>query len=254
MILGIIPARGGSKGLLKKNISPLLGKPLIGYTIEAAQSAKKLDHLVVSTEDSEISEVCSRFGIKVIDRPPELATDECNIDGALKHAVKTIEQAGCTVEIVVWMQANFPLREEGEIDAVIEKLIKTGADSVCTMSPVGWPLEKAFKFSKGVLVPYFGTGGKYPRRQDYPEAYIQNGGVYAMRRDLLMEQPTAGKPFDYFFGKNRLAHVQTKLEFGIEIDNEQELILAEMFLERQKQKKDYLNPNETSFSQENKKN
>mgnify|MGYP001393994260 CR=1 FL=1 len=75
----------------------------------------------------------------------ELATDECNIDGALKHAVQTIEQEGEDVEIVVWMQANFPLREKGEIDVVIQKLITTGADSVCTMSPVGWPLEKAFK-------------------------------------------------------------------------------------------------------------
>ena len=235
MILGIIPARGGSKGLLKKNIYPLLGKPLIGYTIEAAQSAKKLDHLVVTTEDSEIAKVSCRFGVKVIDRPIELATDECNIDGALKHAVQTIEQEGEDVEIVVWMQANFPLREKGEIDVVIEKLITTGADSVCTMSPVGWPLEKAFKISDGVLVPYFGTGGKYPRRQDYPDAYIPNGAVYAMRRDLLMLQPAPEDPFDYFFGQHRLAHVQPKLEFGIEIDDANELALVEMFLERRQQ-------------------
>jgi len=235
MILGIIPARGGSKGLLKKNIYPLLGKPLIGYTIEAAQSSKKLDRLVVTTEDSEIAEISCLFGVKVIDRPIELATDECNIDGALKHAVQTIEQEGEDVEIVVWMQANYPLREEGEIDAVIDKIISTGADSVCTVSPVGWPLEKAFKLKDGRLEPYFENRGEFARRQDYQNAYVTNGSVYAMQRNLLMRERGPNDPFDYYFGKYRLAHVQPKLEFGFEIDDEQDLALVKMFLERRQQ-------------------
>jgi N-acylneuraminate cytidylyltransferase len=236
MILGVIPARGGSKGLPKKNIKLLLGKPVVGYTIEIAQKSKKLDRLVVSTEDPEIVAVSRRFGVEVVKRPSGLAKDSSNIDGALKHTVETVEKEGKNVEIVVWLQANVPIRGEDVVDKVIDKLINTGADSVKTMSPVRWPLEKACKIIDNCIVPYWGTWAKNPRRQDCPEAYIPDGAVYAIKRNVLMQVSKPGDSFDYFFGKSRVAYVQTKFEHGIEIDDEEEFVLAEMFLERQQLK------------------
>ena len=103
MILCVIPARGGSKGLPRKNIMPLLEKPLIGYTIEAAKTERILDRIVVSTEDPEIAKISKTFGVQVIDRPKDMSKDESNIDEALKHAVNMIEKEGKSVDIVVWL-------------------------------------------------------------------------------------------------------------------------------------------------------
>lgn len=236
MILGVIPARGGSKGLPNKHTKLLLGKPVIGYTIEIAQKSKKLDRLVVSTEDSGIATVSRKFGVEVIKRPLDLAQDKSNIDGALKHTVETVEKEGKKVDVVVWMQANFPLREEGEIDAVIGKIIKTCADSVITVSAVDWPLERAYRLTEDRITRYYEKITQHPRRQDYQTAYISNGAVYAIRRHVLMQEPEANAPYDYFFGESRIAYVQNQFEYGIEIDDEKDFLIVEMFLQRQQLK------------------
>ena len=232
MILGVIPARGGSKGLPKKNTKLLAGKPVIGYTIEAALAAKMLDLVVVSTEDKGIVEVSRKFGAKVINRPVELATDTINIDGALKHAVASIEKEGKNVSVVVWMQANVPIRKAGVIDAVIRKLIDSNADSAMTMSAVGWPLEKASKFVNGYVENYWGKSPMLPRRQDYECAYIANGSVYAIKRDVLMHDQGPDDPYDYFFGKKIIPYILPDFEQGIEIDYPDEFLLCEMFLNK----------------------
>lgn len=234
MILGVIPARGGSKSVPKKNSRLLLGKPVIGYTIEAAKDSKFIDRLVVSTEDSDIADVSKSFGVEVIKRPAEFATDTSNIDGALKHAVNFIEKQGQAVDLVVWMQANVPVREPGMIDKVIGELLDSDADSIMRMSSVGWPVEKASKIVNGYIQPYWSKAAKHPRRQDYKQAYVSNGAVYVMQRNSLMRRRKADEPFDYFFGKKRLAYILTKRRDAIEIDEEHDFLLNEMFLERMK--------------------
>ena len=232
MILGVIPARGGSKGLPGKHIKLLEGKPVIGYTIEAALAAKKLDKVVVSTEDSFIARVAEDFRAQVIKRPADLATDSANIDGALRHAVETVEKSGSKVDIVVWLQANLPIRKDGDIDAVIKKIIDSRADSVISVSAVGWPLEKAYSINKGMIRPYWGKWAKLPRRQDYRDAYISNGAIYAIKRGCLMRKPGKNDGYDYFFGKKRLAYLMEGFFYGIEIDDAQDFMLCEMFLKQ----------------------
>ena len=111
-ILGVIPARGGSKGFLRKNVQMLLGKPLIAYTIMAAQKSSLITRLIVSTEDEEIAGISRRYGVEVLERPMELAADDSPIDDALRFSVTYLrETEAYNPDIVVLMQANLPVRK-----------------------------------------------------------------------------------------------------------------------------------------------
>ena len=129
MIVGVTPARGGSKGLPRKHLRMMCGKPLIAWTIEAALASQRLDRYVVSTEDQEIAEVARQWGAEVIARPPELATDEATTLSVVQHALAQIP-----TDVVVLLQATTPIREPGFIDRCIQRFVETGADSLAT----GW--------------------------------------------------------------------------------------------------------------------
>ncbi|MDD3149244.1 MAG: acylneuraminate cytidylyltransferase family protein [Candidatus Gastranaerophilales bacterium] len=133
-ILGIIPARGGSKGIPRKNIRLLAGKPLIAYTIEASLKSKYIDRTILSTEDAEIKEIAQKFGAEVMDRPFELAQDETKTAPVLTDIVNKLEHTGYSPDIVVLLQPTCPLRDENVIDAAIEKLINADNDSIFTCS------------------------------------------------------------------------------------------------------------------------
>jgi|TARA_B100000315_G_C14589961_1_gene595224 CMP-N-acetylneuraminic acid synthetase len=232
MILGIIPARGGSKGLPGKNIKLLAGRPMIGYTIEAAIESGCFDRLVVSTDCNEIAAVCREYGVEVIIRPKEYATDIAPIDLALKHAVEAVEKNGDVVQTVVWLQPNVPIRKAIHIGDVISRLESSEADSVMTVSAVGWPIEKACRIENGELKPYFGKTPKYACRQDYTSAYFCNGSIYAMKRDVLMRDLNPEDGYDYFFGEKRVPYLFERYEYGIEIDDYEAFALCEMFMSR----------------------
>ena len=127
MILGITPARGGSKGIPRKNIKVLSGKPLIAWTIEAAKESKKIDRYVVSTEDEEIAEISRKCGADVIARPQELATDETTTISVIQHA---IEQIPC--DVVVLLQATSPIRRPRLIDECVREFKDNDYDSLAT--------------------------------------------------------------------------------------------------------------------------
>jgi CMP-N-acetylneuraminic acid synthetase len=127
MILGITPARGGSKGIPRKNIKKIAGKPLIVWTIEAAKTSKLLNRYVVSTEDEEIARICKTHDVKIIKRPSELATDEASTLDVLQNV---IEQIPC--DIVVLLQATSPIRSKGLIDECIEEFLANDYDSLAT--------------------------------------------------------------------------------------------------------------------------
>src|ERR1043165_7692073 len=122
-VLGIIPARGGSKGIPRKNIRLLAGKPLLQYTAEAAQKAKLLTRVILSTEDEEIAEVGRRCGLEVpFLRPANLATDTTPTLDVVQHLVQTLEKTGARYDAICLLQPTAPLRERGQIDACIELL------------------------------------------------------------------------------------------------------------------------------------
>lgn len=234
-ILGIIPARGGKQQLPNKNILPLLGKPIIAYTILAARKSSLIDRLVVSTENRDIGSIAKQFNTEVIDRPPELALDTSPIEDSLRHAVKYLEKEdNYHADIVVLMQANVPIRKEGIIDEVINKLIDRDADSVATIYLVDQYPQWMKRMDKdGYLHPFLPLMKEY-RRQDIEQMYLLDGAVVAVKRDILMETDKV-KGVHFYMGKNILGVVQDK-KYAIEIDTQKDLFIAELFLKIMKTK------------------
>lgn len=163
MILGITPARGGSKTIPRKNIKPIAGKPLIAWTIEAAKQSRLLNRYIVSTEDVEIATIARAWGAEVIDRPVELATDEATTLSVLQHLLTKIP-----ADIMVLLQCTSPVRDKDLIDACIQKFLNTGADSLAT----------------GYVCQLY-EWGEYDniRRQDLKGWFHDDGNVYVMKAE-----------------------------------------------------------------------
>jgi len=191
-VLGIITARGGSKGILRKNIHLLAGKPLLQYTAEAALGTKRLTRVILSTDDEEIAEVGRKCGLEVpFLRPPELARDDTPTLPVLQHAVGALEKTGSWIDAVCLLQPTAPFRRPEDIDGCIVLLTETGADSVVTVLPV--PPEHNphwvyFRDDQGFLRLSTGEDAPIPRRQLLPPAFHREGSVYVTRRDVLMER------------------------------------------------------------------
>lgn len=203
MILGVIPARGGSKGIPKKNIRPICGKPLIVWTIEAAQQSKYLDRFVVSTEDAEIAGISRSFRAEVIDRPGDLATDTATTLAVLQDLLAKID-----ADIVVLLQCTSPVRFPGLIDQCIEKFQKTSADAVAT----------------GNVCSLFEWGTYSARRQELREFFHDDGNVYIINAENIRNG-------DLFAGKRETVIVPRECSF--EIDDEFDFWLNDQILRRQ---------------------
>lgn len=199
-VLGVIPARGGSKGVPRKNIRPVAGKPLLLWTIEAAQRARRLTRWVVSTEDAEIAEIAARAGAQVLSRPMELATDEASTVSVLQHALGEIP-----MDVVVALNPTSPIRRDGLIDACVDTFIAEGADSLGTVHK-----DHSYEY------------GRDPgRRQDMRPRLVDNGNVYVLKAEVIR----AGR-----WHGDRLAVFETTREEGVEIDEEFDVWLAEQVL------------------------
>ncbi len=189
-VLGLIPARGGSKGVPRKNIKPLAGKPLLNYTAEAALSSELLTRVILSTEDEEIAEVGRACGIEVpFLRPAELAQDTTPTLPVVQHALRFLEEQGSHFDAVCLLQPTNPLRRTADIDSCIELLESGQADTVFTVLAV--PAEHNphwvyFRNEDGSLRLSTGEATPISRRQDLPPAYHREGSVYVSRRDVVM--------------------------------------------------------------------
>jgi CMP-N-acetylneuraminic acid synthetase len=227
-VLCIIPARGGSKRVPQKNTLQLLGKPIMGYVIEAAKAASRIDRIVVSTEDEGIAAVGRDFGVEIVDRPAEYAADTSPIDPALRHAVRHCEKSGERYEAVVWLQANVPTTRPETIDAAIERLLSTDAESVATVLPYDKPIQWAWRLDGDDRMTRLEGVYRYVvRHQDSVIAYHYDGAVIAMRRDVLMD--TEGQPNQAYMGERRRCIIQSRHD-SVEIDHSFDLMLAETIL------------------------
>lgn len=190
-ILGIIPARGGSKGVPRKNIKLLNGKPLLVYTAEAALAAKLLSRVVLNTEDAEIAEVGRACGLEVpFMRPCELAEDATPMLPVVQHTIRWFERHGETFDAVCLLQPTNPLRRVDDIDACIELLAASDADAVVTIRGVPHEYNPHWVYVERAdksLVLSTGEANPIARRQELPPAYIREGSVYVTRRDVLMK-------------------------------------------------------------------
>ncbi|MBL8187170.1 MAG: acylneuraminate cytidylyltransferase family protein [Acidobacteria bacterium] len=191
-VLGLIPARGGSKCVPRKNIKLLAGKPLLAYTAEAALAAKRLARVVLSTDDAEIAEVGREFGVEVpFFRPAELAEDSTPTLPVVQHALSFLERHGDRFDAVCLLQPTNPLRRAGDIDACIELMERHAAD--CVVSVLRVPAEYNphwvyFLNGDGSLRLSTGEATPIPRRQELPPAFHREGSIYITRRDVVMTQ------------------------------------------------------------------
>ncbi len=226
-VLAVIPARGGSKGVPRKNIIPLCGKPLLAYTIGPALEAQCLTNVMVSTEDEEIAAVARGLGAEVpFMRPAALATDQAKSLPVVQHAVRTMEaRAGQPYDVIVLLQPTTPLRTAADIDAGVEKLLKTGGDSVVSVAEVGGhhPFRMKRVLADGRLINYIDQGFEDMRpRQVLPPVYLRSGDLYIACRHVVMEQ-------DSMVGENCYAYVIPP-ERAVNIDTRFDLMLAEYLI------------------------
>lgn len=191
-VLAIIPARGGSKGIPRKNIRLLCGKPLLQYTAEAALKVRTLDDVLLSTEDEEIARVGVQLGLRVpFLRPAELAQDDTPTLPVLQHAVSFMEKNGATYDFICLLEPTNPLRTSATIEKCLLLLQNSAADSVMTVRPVPHqfnPHWVYFEGSGGFLKLTTGEAQPIPRRQNLPKALHRDGSVYCVRTSILMKQ------------------------------------------------------------------
>ena len=185
-IIAIIPARGGSKGIPKKNIINFLGKPLLAWSIEDAKSSRLISAVYVSTDDKEIAKVSRKYGAEVIWRPKEFSGDSSPSEDALKHAMNEVYKAEPQkIDYVVFLQATSPLREAKDIDNAIKKIISADADSLFS----GAEIEDFYIWKKmgNKLVSFNYDYKKRKRRQDFGKQFVENGSIYIFRPEILFK-------------------------------------------------------------------
>ena len=187
-VLAIVPARGGSKGVPRKNLLPLAGHSLLQYVRDAARDAVRLNRTILSTDDDEIAAEGRKVGLEVpFKRPAELARDDTPMLDVIHHAIAWVESHGETPTFVVLLQPTSPLRRGKHIDDVVSLLMKSEADSVVTVVEVPKHLSPDYvmKIEGGALRPFLPEGARVTRRQDVRPAYYRDGTVYAFRRDTI---------------------------------------------------------------------
>ena len=189
-VLGVIPARGGSKGIPGKNIRLLGGRPLLEYTVRAARESGVIDRLILSTDSSEIAEVGRGLGVEVpFLRPSALAQDETPMLAVLQHALAFLEDRGWSPDIITLLQPTAPLRRPVHISDAIALLRSAGCDAVASVAEVPRHLSPDYvmRIVDGRLVSFLPEGRSLMRRQDARAAYARDGTVYAFWRKTLVE-------------------------------------------------------------------
>jgi CMP-N,N'-diacetyllegionaminic acid synthase len=176
-VLGVIPARGGSRGIPTKNLAPLCGRPLLAYTADAVNESKKLTRTIVSTDDGRIAECGRSLGLEVpFIRPSTLAADDAPMLPVLQHAIRAMREHGFETDIVVLLQPTSPLRRGQHIDAAIDWLQRVRGDSVVSVVEVPHQFNpvSVMRVDEGLLKPFLETPAP-TRRQDKPRLYARNG-------------------------------------------------------------------------------
>ena len=228
-ILGLTLARGGSKSVPRKNIKLIAGVPLIAHTISEALKSKLITRYIVSTDDEEIQQVAIQCGAEApFLRPSEFSSDNASSVSAMQHAVDWVEkQEGVKYDYIVELMCTNPLKTVEDIDASIEKLISTKADSVIAVHQLeDHHPARIKKIIDDKITDFCIPEIPESRRQDLkPEAYIRSGSIYALKRDYLMVE---GKRY----GSDNSRPYILPQERAVNIDTEIDFIIAELMLNK----------------------
>lgn len=225
-VLGLIPARGGSKGIPRKNIRPLCGKPLLQYTAEAALASRRLTQVVLSTDDEDIARVGRACGLDVpFSRPPDLAGDTAPMLPVVQHALRWFATRGRDFDAVCLLQPTNPLRRASDIDRAIALFDESGADSVIAMAPVPAEYNPHWVFFQSPdQSVHLSTGERTPiaRRQDLPPAFHREGSVYVTRTRVVLDE-------DSLYGSRTVPYVVAP-DDGVNIDDPEDWARAESLI------------------------
>jgi len=224
-ILGLVTARGGSKGIPRKNIVPLTGRPLIAWTIEAARLAQSVKRVIVSTDDPEIAAVAQAWGAEVpFMRPAELARDDSPHMDVVVHAIEWLmSNENWYPDYVLLLQPTSPLRMAEDIDAAVTLALQRDADGVVSVSEApSHPYLIKRITEEGCLVNFLAKPEGYLPRQSFPPAYFVNGAIYLGRREVLLQKRT-------WYTQRTYAYVMPP-ERSLDIDTPWDLYLADLVL------------------------
>lgn len=224
-ILGLIPARGGSKGVPGKNIKILGGKPLLAYTVAAAMESQMLSRVILSTDDLEIAKVGEKLGLEVpFIRPSDLAGDKSPTLPVIQHALNFFSSKGEIFDAVCLLQVTSPFRSTGLIDHAISKFIEQGADSLISTLKVPDHLNPHWTFETsidGFLKVSTGESKIIARRQELPVCYYRDGSIYITKSDVITNGSLYGK---------RMTWLENDPNFYVNIDTLEDWALAENWL------------------------
>jgi CMP-N,N'-diacetyllegionaminic acid synthase len=210
-ILAIIPARGGSKRLPKKNIIELGGKPLIVWSIEAATQSQYVDDVVVSSDCDRILEISSEFDVNTIKRPNILAEDASSSNGVVEHVINTMSKSGKLYDFLVLLQPTSPLRNHTDIDSAFNILFDNDASALISTYKVNSKILKAFSENSDGFIECI-SNNQYPfmREQDLPEVYMSNGAIYITKVEEFLKEKS-------FFTDRTVRYIMSK-EKSFDID------------------------------------
>lgn len=215
-ILAIIPARGGSKGLPRKNIVDLVGKPLIAWSIEASLNSKYINKTIVSSDDDEILKIAKLYKAELIKRPDKYATDDASSEIVVKHVIKELTKYNDIYDYIVLLQPTSPLRDAIEIDTAFDKLFKTDATALISVCAVDNKILKAFKQNNSGFIEGI-SNNQYPfmRRQDLPKTYLSNGAIYIIKVDEFIKNSS-------FYTDKTISYEMDNVK-SLDIDTQEEL-------------------------------
>ncbi len=226
-MIAIIPARGGSKGIPRKNIKLLNGKPLIAYTIEAALQAKSITRVIVSTEDQEIAEIAKKYGAEIpFMRPKELAMDNSSATDLYIYIINQLEKIiNKKIESFIALLPTSPLRTGKDIDRAVQIFLEKKADSVLSVNEAPHHPSWFLKLSEdGRLTSFFNKPMSMKNRQEEQKTFIPNGAIYVLKTSILKNQKTyyTNKTYAYILPSER----------SIDIDNPIDFTLAEILIKK----------------------
>lgn len=226
--VAIIPARGGSKRLPRKNIKLLAGRALIAWTIDAAIKAGVFDRIIVSTEDDEIASISREAGAEVpFLRPSHLSSDHATTDDVVEHAVNWLtEKDSYNVERVTVLQPTSPLRGSKNIADAFKLLDKKNADGIVSVCECEHPVEFSGRLSDDLSLHNFISPENLKRGQDLPKSYRLNGAIYIYTKELI------GNSRSLYTGAHRVYAYKMSVEDSVDIDNEIDFLWAEFLLNR----------------------
>ncbi|TVZ25594.1 N-acylneuraminate cytidylyltransferase/CMP-N,N'-diacetyllegionaminic acid synthase [Gillisia sp. Hel_I_86] len=227
-VLGIIPARGGSKGIPKKNIKLLGGIPLLEYTAKSALASKLLSRVILSSNDNEIIEVAKKIGLDVpFIRPENLSQDDTPSLSAIKHALAFFEAKNEKFDAICLLQVTTPFREEGLIDKSIQKFESENLECLISVREVPTDFNPHWIFEADAnnhLKIATGEDKIISRRQDLPKAFHRDGAIYITKTDVILNQ-------DSLYG-NSIGYIESKNNFYVNIDTQKDWNLAEDIIKK----------------------